>query len=140
VLDFLRILWSLDHGLQSFSKRMEIVLGVTGPQRLALRVVGRFPGISAGGIAELMSVHPSTLTGILRRLVDRGFLARRSDVSDRRRALFRLTARGKRLDALRTGTVENLVGRVLRRASESDVNAAARVLGRIAEELRAEIR
>ena len=65
VLEFMRTLWALDHGLQLRSKRMERHLGITGPQRLVLRIVGRFPGISAGEVASIMEVHPSTLTGVL---------------------------------------------------------------------------
>ena len=39
-LDFLRLLWELDHALQRRSKRMARALGLTGPQRLVLRIVG----------------------------------------------------------------------------------------------------
>src|ERR1700733_2332457 len=41
VLDFMRLLWSIEHGLQSASKHMEGTLGITGPQRLVLRIVGQ---------------------------------------------------------------------------------------------------
>jgi hypothetical protein len=41
VLDFMRLLWSIEHGLQRMSKRMEAeLLGITGPHRLVLRLVG----------------------------------------------------------------------------------------------------
>src|SRR5437762_12214338 len=103
VLDFMRLLWAVDHSLQSASKRMESAFGITGPQRLVVRIVGRFPGISAGGLADILHVHPSTLTGILRRLEMRGVLQRRGDPNDGRRALFTLTNRGKKVDTLRTG-------------------------------------
>ena len=46
VLDFMRLLWSIEHGLQSTSKRMRARLGITGPQRLAFKIVTQFPGIS----------------------------------------------------------------------------------------------
>ena len=59
VLDFMRMLWSIDHGLQTTSKRMEATLGVTGLQRMVLRLVGRFPGISAGHLARILHVHVS---------------------------------------------------------------------------------
>ena len=60
VLEFMRLLWALHHGMQSTSKRMEATLGLTGPQRLVLRLVGRFPGIAAGvvlivGIALMLA-------------------------------------------------------------------------------------
>src|SRR5438552_13238293 len=115
VLDFMRLLWALDHALQSASKRMEATHGITGPQRLVVRIVGRFPGIAAGRVAEILHVHPSTLTGVLRRLEGRGVLQRRTDPRDARRALFMLTARGRKLDTLKTGTVEQAVRRVLGR-------------------------
>ena len=71
----MRLLWAVDHGLQRRSKRMAATLGVTGPQRLVIRIVGRFPGISAGRLASILHLHPSTLTGILRRL-ERGGCSR----------------------------------------------------------------
>src|SRR5580692_8483834 len=82
VLDFMRLLWSVEHGLQRMSKRMEAELGITGPQRLVLRVVGQFPGLSAGEVAHIVRLHPSTITGILQRLVAKGFLARQRDPGD----------------------------------------------------------
>jgi DNA-binding MarR family transcriptional regulator len=124
VLDFMRALWALDHAFQSASKRMEARLGVTSPQRLVVRIVGRFPGISAGEVAEILHVHPSTLTGVLKRLEARGVLSRRADPRDGRRALLSLTARGRGLDRLRTGTVEAAVRRVLRDQSPSSVDSA----------------
>ncbi len=113
VLEFMRALWALDHALQSASKRMEVHLGVTAPQRLVVRIVGRFPGISAGEVAEILHLHPSTLTGILKRLQDRGLVERRPDPGDARRVLLHLTRRGRSIDGLRTGTVESAVRRAL---------------------------
>ena len=135
VLTFMRVLWAVDHGLRSGSKRMARKAGVTGPQRLVLRMVGRFPNASAGQLAELLHVHPSTLTGVLARLVRRGLLLRREDPNDGRRSLFRLTAKGESVDALRAGTVEDRVRRALSRLPASKINAAREVLGEIAREL-----
>ncbi len=47
-LDFMRLLWAMDHDLQRRSKRMEVELGVTGLQRIVIRLIGRFPGVTAG--------------------------------------------------------------------------------------------
>lgn len=139
VLDFMRLLWALDHALQSASKRMEAAFSITGPQRLVVRIVGRFPGIAAGRMAEILHVHPSTLTGILKRLEARGILQRRSDPRDARRALFALTPRGKKLDTLRTGTVEQAVRRALS-VDPEQVLAAQDLLTRLSEELNAGLR
>jgi DNA-binding MarR family transcriptional regulator len=135
VIDFMRLLWAVDHGLSASSKQMDAHFGITGPQRLVIRIVGRHPGISAGRIAEILHVHPSTLTGVLARLVERSVLTRKADPGDARRALFSLTGQGKRLDELRTGTIEAKVRRALGKLSEREVEAARRVLGALAEAL-----
>lgn len=135
VLDFMRLLWAVDHGLQSTSKRMEVKLGLTGPQRLVVRLVGRFPDIAAGHLARILHVHPSTLTGVLKRLETRGLLARRTDPADARRALFSLTPAGSALDVPSPGTVEAAVDRALARMSRKHLVAAQELLGVLAEEL-----
>ncbi len=135
VLEFMRLLWAVDHGLQSTSKRMESTLGLTGPQRLVLRLVGRFPGITAGRLAQIMHVHPSTLTGVLKRMEKRSLLERKSDPLDGRKALFALTETGRSLDVPAVGTVESAVERVLSRLSRDRLVAAQEALMALAEEL-----
>jgi len=54
--------WAIDHGLQLTSRRMSVALGVTGLQRLVIRLVGKFPGISAGQVATILHLDPSTVT------------------------------------------------------------------------------
>lgn len=135
VLDFMKLLWAVDHGLQSTSKRMEAKMGVTGPQRLVIRIVGRYPGISAGQLAEIMQLHPSTLTGVLKRLQERGIIERRVDPKDGRRALLGLTARGRELDSLRTGTVEAAVRQALKSVPRRKLDAAQDVLAAVADAL-----
>jgi DNA-binding MarR family transcriptional regulator len=134
VLEFMRLLWAVDHALQLASKRMEANFGLTGPQRLVVRIVGRFPGIAAGRVAEILHVHPSTLTGVLKRLESRGVVQRRPDPHDARRALLALTAKGRKLDTLRTGTVEQAVRRVLVK-DPAKVVAAQEVLSALSQEL-----
>lgn len=135
VLTFMRLLWAVDHGMRSVSKRMRGHVGVTGPERLVLRMLGQFPGLSAGELASLLHVHPSTLTGALNRLVRRHLIERRADERDGRRAVLALTSEGSRLDRLRSGTVEARVRRALSSVAESKIAAARDVLSVLAREL-----
>lgn len=135
VLEFMQLLWAVVHGLEKVSKRMTGEIGVTGPQRLVLRVVGLFPGMSAGDLASVLHVHPSTLTGVLQRLVDQRLLARADDPRDRRRAVLRLTSRGSKVNGVRRGTVEAAVAETLRGVSVRDRAATRRVLERLASHL-----
>jgi MarR family transcriptional regulator, organic hydroperoxide resistance regulator len=134
-LDFMRLLWAMDHDLQRRSKRMEVELGVTGLQRIIIRLIGRFPGVTAGRLAELVHVHPSTLTGVLKRLVERGLVSRDRDETDARIAHFALTLEGEKIDGSQAGTVEAAVRRALARLAPDKVDAARDVLAAVAEEL-----
>ena len=134
-LDFMRVLWAMDHGLQRRSKRMEVELGVTGMQRVVIRLIGRFPAITAGRLAELLHVHPSTLTGVLKRCVDRGLLARERDRTDARIAHFTLTPEGAKIDGSQAGTIEAAVRRALSRLDPAQVDAARVVLAALVDEL-----
>jgi DNA-binding MarR family transcriptional regulator len=134
-LEFMRMFWQIAHGLESTSKRMSRTLAVTGPQRLVIRILGQFEELSAGQLARVMCVHPSTLTGVLRRLEERSLIARRRDPEDGRRALFGLTNRGRQIDAVKSGTVEAVVRRVLARASTRQLEAAKALLRQLGEEL-----
>jgi DNA-binding MarR family transcriptional regulator len=134
-LDFMRLLWAMDHGLQRRSKRMEVEIGVTGMQRVVIRLIGRFPNLTAGRLAELLHVHPSTLTGVLKRVVERGFVQRERDRTDARIARFALTTEGGKIDGVQAGTVEAAVRRALARLDPQQVDAARVVLSALADEL-----
>jgi len=128
VLEFMRLIWRLDHALQRTSRRMQVSLGLTSPQRLVIRVLGRFPGMRAGQLAEMLCVHPSTLTPVLQRLERQGLVVRRRDPRDGRRALLGLTAKGRQFDHDTEGTVENAVRVALTELPEQKVRAAAEVI------------
>jgi len=135
VLQFMQLLWAVVHGLERTSKRMSSEIGVTGPQRLVVRVVGLFSGISAGELATILHVHPSTLTGVLERLVQQRLIVRVDHPRDRRRAVLRLTALGRRANKVRRGTVESAIAEALAGVSDRDRAAARRVLARLADHL-----
>lgn len=134
-LGFLRLIWALDHALQRASKRMIASTGVTGPQRLVIRIVGRFPGILAVQLAEILHVDPSTLSGTLARLSRLGLITRRTDRKDRRRVQLGLTSAGRAIDLGSGGTIEAGVERALARLPAEKVRHAADVFAELARSL-----
>ncbi len=134
-LDFLRLLWSIQNCLQSTSKRMAASLGITGPQRLVLRIVAQFPGIAPKEVAHLLRLHPSTITGVIQRLTDKRLLERTPDTTDRRRVRLRVTSKAGRFTRSDRGTVEAAVTRALRRTPPASVRRARQLLAAIVEEL-----
>jgi MarR family transcriptional regulator, organic hydroperoxide resistance regulator len=132
-LELLTHVWMLNHALERVSSRMDRDLGVTAQQRLVLRCVGKFPGITAGQLATVLHLDPGTISAALRRLEAKGLLDRRRDLRDRRRVNLGLTAQGRALDRPTDHTVEHGVDRLLDTARQADLTTAKRVLRRLTE-------
>jgi MarR family transcriptional regulator, organic hydroperoxide resistance regulator len=127
-LDFMRTVWALNHALEVTSKLMEAELGVTAQQRMTVRIVGKFPGITAGRVAELLKVHRATVSVAINRLEQRQILKRGRDGSDKRRVTLTLTKKGKALDVAASGTVESAVEFLIENASARDLSATRRAI------------
>jgi MarR family transcriptional regulator, organic hydroperoxide resistance regulator len=134
-LRFMQRMWDLAHALDVRSKRMARLLGVTGPQRIVIRLLGRAPDSSASDISQTLGIHPSTLTGILRRLERLRAIEREVDDADRRRVRFRLTRRGVAIDSERKGTVEAAVRRALARAGAATIERTLQMFEILTAEL-----
>lgn len=137
VLEFMQVLWALDHALQGRSKAMSARIGVTSPQRLALRIIHTQPGISSGEVADKLFLDPSTLTGVLQRLETRGLLTRKKDKADARRTLLSVTAEGKALLGQSEHTVEAVVREALGSEKARSVRKVTALLANITEKLKA---
>ena len=136
VLQFLQSVWELEHALERASKRMEDAAGISAPQRFALRIIGHAPGITAGDLAAVLHLHPSTVTGIVQRLVARKLVRRTTNELDGRVAHLHLTATGARLGRpSERGTVERAARSTLNRVPEGQRKATTAVLAHLAAEL-----
>ena len=120
--------WAVDHELQRVSKRMVSRIGLTAPQRLAVRFIGLHEGLTLGGLAELLHLHAGTVTGIVRRLESLGLGVQTRSAEDSRRRHLTLTAKGQRVNRQRKGTVEAAVRRVAENTTAAELATAARVL------------
>jgi DNA-binding MarR family transcriptional regulator len=134
-LSFMRTLWGLHHELRLGSKRMQTRFGLTGPQRLVVRIIGHLPGASAGSVSAALNLHPSTLTEILKELERRGLVKRRAHSDDRRRAILVLTPKGRRIDRLQTGTVEASVREAMRSLPHRKIKTTEEVLAALTRQL-----
>ena len=138
ILEFIRKMWAVDHELQRVSKRMVARIGLTAPQRLAVRFIGQHAGVTFGHLAELLHMHAGTVTGIVRRLEELGLVAQTRGLHDTRRRHLTLTAKGRQIDRLRKGTVEAAVRRTAAAVTSRELVTAAKVLDGLARHLAAE--
>ena len=135
VLSFMRELWAMEHGLNARSKAMNRHLGVTGPQRLVLRLLGSLGPLTAGELAHLLHLHPASVSRLVRALESRGLLEARRDSHDLRRRILRPTRAARRAMQRRDGTVEAAIQRALAGARPVEVASALALVERIATEL-----
>ena len=135
VLDFMRLVWAVDTGLKSLSGEVESIFGMSGPQRLVLRVLAKYAPLSAGELSEMLEMTRTTVNAHLRFLEEAGCLQRGTDPEDRRRTLISLTKRGAKLSEAYASTVEAAVRRVLSKVTGRTIDSAKLVLSTLAEEL-----
>lgn len=137
VLAFMRLMWAVDHALQRASKSMNRTIGLTGPQRLVVRMLGEQPGLSPGEIAAHLHLDPSTLTGIIQRLERRGLVVRQRDPEDGRRYRLELSDKGRRVTVPSAGTIEAAVAGTLAACRPAEIRAARTFFQRLAARLEA---
>jgi DNA-binding MarR family transcriptional regulator len=77
------------------SKKLVKRVGLTGPQLLILQEISRNVEITAGEIANAVSLSQATVTGILERMEKRELLTRQRSETDKRRIMVRITQEGK---------------------------------------------
>jgi len=76
-------------------------LGLTPPQFDIVATLGNTAGMTATELGEKTLITKGTLTGVVDRLIDRGWVERAAHGSDRRCQIIRLTAAGEALFATR---------------------------------------
>jgi len=134
-LEVMADLWALTHALESRSKWMKRVYGVSGPQFLLVRLLGMNHGCSPSEAARLLSLHAGTVTHLVAGLEALGMVRRSDDRRDGRRVELTLTERGRRLTRINAGTVQRAVERALDRARPGEAVRATAFIRKLAAEL-----
>lgn len=85
--------------IQEYSKAILRQTGLSAPQVWVLNVLDGTPRLSLNELSERLFAHPSTVSGIIDRLEERGVVRRERDPDDGRGVLLDLTPRGRRMVA-----------------------------------------
>jgi MarR family transcriptional regulator, organic hydroperoxide resistance regulator len=83
--------------IQDYSQDVSDKFGVTGPQLWALKTIAQDGSLPLGELSKKMYLHPSTISGVIDRLEDKGYVVRDRATGDRRVINVQLTLKGKRL-------------------------------------------
>jgi DNA-binding MarR family transcriptional regulator len=132
VLDAVR---RIVHALRESSRWAEKHVGLTGAQLFVLQKLAESPGLSLNDLAARTHTHQSSVSTVVTRLVQRGFVRRSRSGLDRRSVRLSLAPAGRRLverapDAAQERLIEGierLPGR-RRRLLASSLGELARVM------------
>lgn len=83
----------------AFSAEAAHEAGLAPRQHQALLAIKGYPGgapVTVGDLAGRLGIRHHSAVGLVDRLVESGYLVRRSDAKDRRRAILALTAAGEK--------------------------------------------
>jgi DNA-binding MarR family transcriptional regulator len=83
-MNFLFALAELQRLVRAYADKQAARYGITRAQWAVLAKVERFEGLKQSELAEQMEMQPITLTRLIDRLCDNGWIERRSDDADRR--------------------------------------------------------
>ena len=83
--------------IQQYSEAVLKEFGVTGPQLWALRTIYDEGRLSMGELSQRMYLHMSTVSGVVDRLEEKGYVERTRGDEDRRVVKISLTKAGKKL-------------------------------------------
>jgi len=79
------------------SKKLVKRVGLTGPQLVILQEISSLGEVTAGEIAQAVSLSQATVTGILERMEKRGLITRQRSDKDKRRIMVSITENGKQV-------------------------------------------
>ena len=79
------------------AKRRLSAYGLTPIQQLVLAAVHQEEGISASDLGKKLTLDLATLSGVLDRMVERGWIIKRTDPDDKRLLQIRLTDQARNL-------------------------------------------
>jgi DNA-binding MarR family transcriptional regulator len=138
IAEVVRTLRRLFRAIHEYSKAIHRKSGLSGPQLWALTLLEAQPGLSARELAARMFVHPSTVTGIISRLVGKGAITRAVDSKDRRGVRLAVTASGRRILKTTPPPVQVGLTRALAALPPRRLRALRSNLERIARETEAD--
>ncbi len=98
---------------------VEETCGVTGSQLWILQEVAKTPGIGVSELADRLSIHQSTGSQLVEKLVARGLISKERSKEDQRRVGLQVTAEASRLLSKAPGPAEGILPEALQALPQS---------------------
>ena len=134
--NFLFTLGELQRLLRAYADKEAARFGITRAQWAVLAKVERSEGMKQTELAELLEMQPITLTRLIDKLCDAGWIERRSDAADRRVNRLYLRKAGRALLGKMSGLKSELTATALDGINPADAHRLLNQLEQIKENVR----
>lgn len=121
---------SIVRALRINTRAIELQMGISLAQLFVLQQLAERAAESLNDLAERTATHQSSVSVVVRRLVDRGLVTRVASAADRRRIEIDVTPEGRQLLAGAPVTIQTQMMNALRRMPAADQAQLADLLER----------
>ncbi len=128
----------ITRAIELYSQDVQRTFGLTGPQLWALRNLQREGPLTPSQMADSLAVDQSSVSGLLRRLEEKGLVSRVRDAEDLRSVKIHLTAQGRTAAARAPQAAQGRLLHGLNRMSASRVRALRRSVETLVTAMEAE--
>jgi DNA-binding MarR family transcriptional regulator len=135
-MNFLFTLAELNRLLRAYADKEAALFGITRAQWAVLARVERSEGMKQTELAELMEMQPISLTRLIDKLCEQGWIERRGDVADRRVNRLYLRKPGRQLLGKLSGLRSELTATALDGIHPADAHRLLAQLEQIKENVR----
>ncbi|MDE3052765.1 MAG: MarR family transcriptional regulator [Gemmatimonadota bacterium] len=119
---------SIVRALRVSSRMIEGKMGISGAQLFVMQQLAERPAHSLNELADRTATHQSSVSVVVRRLVDHGYVSRTTADADRRRVELALTDKGRHVLAGAPTTVQVKLLRGARTLSAGERKSLAHLL------------
>lgn len=117
-------------------REIEKTCGVTGSQLWILQEIAQNPNIGVSDLAERLSIHQSTCSQLVEKLVVRGLIDKQRSKEDQRRVGLGLTDKAVKILKNAPGPAEGVLPKALDSIPETDLLSLDRALIKVIGQLR----
>src|SRR5690242_19175379 len=112
------------------TRAIELEIGISLAQLFVLQQVAQRPATSLNDLAARTATHQSSVSVVVRRLVERGLVTRRADTADKRRVQIEVTPAGERVLVGAPETIQVRLVNALEQLTPADRRQLAELLTR----------
>jgi len=116
-------------------RQIEEACGVSGSQLWLLHEVSAAPGIGVSGLAQRLSIHQTTCSQLVEKLVARGFVEKTRSSADQRRVGLNITRAAAKVLADAPGPAEGLLPEALRALPDGTLRSLSTQLNKLIDGL-----